>query len=387
MNGAEKTGAAPEESAVARITVLLDAGTLRANLYGGIGQVAAQYARHLAAARYPDFDFRLLLHPGADAGIFGVALPVARTHRRFANRVARLFNPAHPRRLLYRASGHQLRHALRYQASVPEGRDCAPLVVTIHDAIPMGEASAAKAAIFASEMRAVIARADALAFISRHARDSVAARFDLSGKTVRVIHNGVNPPQNPQKPEWINERVPFFLAMGRIVAHKNIHLLAAMMAHFPQYQLVAAGPSLRDGAYLRTVRAAAARAGTQERIIIPGKVSEAEKAYLYSACAALLMPSSDEGFGMPVVEAMHWGKPVFCLRRASLPEVGGDCAFYWDDLSPDAMAQFVKAKMAAGNIYSAREITRREEWAARFSWQKSAAAYADLYREMLKCER
>jgi glycosyltransferase involved in cell wall biosynthesis len=366
-----------------RAEILLDVGTLRANLYGGVGQVAAQYARHLAAAQSGDFDFRLLLHPGANAAIFPQSLPVARTRRPFANRVVRLFNPAHPRRLLYRACGHRLRHALRYQASIPEAHDSAPLVVTVHDAIPLGDFRPEKAAIFASEMRAAIARADALVFISRHARDAVAGRFDLTGKATRVIYNGVDAPQeNPRKPEWLDERAPFFLAMGRIVAHKNIHLLAAMMAHFPQHQLVAAGASLRDGAYLRKVRAAAAKAGAAERIIIPGKIGEGEKAYLYSACAALLMPSRDEGFGMPVIEALHCGKPVFCAHRASLPEVGGDCAFYWDDLTPSAMAALVREKMASPDLNSESEISRRKQRAARFSWDASARAYFDLYKEI-----
>jgi glycosyltransferase involved in cell wall biosynthesis len=135
--------------------------------------------------------------------------------------------------------------------------------------------------------------------------------------------------------------------------------------------------------YAADIMAAAKRADAESRVLLAGAIGEDEKAYLYQNCAAFLMPSRREGFGMPVIEAFHCGKPVFCARQTALPEVGGDCAFYWDDLTPPAMAALVSEKMASPDLNSESEISRRKQRAARFSWDANVRAYLDLYAEVL----
>ena len=70
--------------------------------------------------------------------------------------------------------------------------------------------------------------------------------------------------------------------------------------------------------------------GLSEYIECPGYIPDSELAVLFSNCKALIFPSLHEGFGMPVLEAMAFGKPVLCSYKASLPEVAGDGAFYFD---------------------------------------------------------
>jgi glycosyltransferase involved in cell wall biosynthesis len=111
-------------------------------------------------------------------------------------------------------------------------------------------------------------------------------------------------------------------------------------------------------------------------------ISDAQKTWAYAHCAGFLFPSLTEGFGLPPIEAMHFGKPCFLARRTCLPEIGGDAADYFDDFNPATMQQVVQrglARMAdpgrAGFI---------QQHAAQFNWDRAAAEYLALYARLLK---
>ena len=89
-----------------------------------------------------------------------------------------------------------------------------------------------------------------------------------------------------------------------------------------------------------------------------------------------------EGFGLPVIEAMSFGAPVFVSNRTSLPEIAGDRGFYWSDFSPGAMGQVLQngLEQAKEDVSFAQKQVAH---ARQFSWQKAAASYMDLYRSLL----
>jgi glycosyltransferase involved in cell wall biosynthesis len=119
---------------------------------------------------------------------------------------------------------------------------------------------------------------------------------------------------------------------------------------------------------------------------MPGAVDEATKLWLYAHCEAFLFPSLSEGFGLPVAEAMTFGKPVFISNLTSLPEVGGEDAFYFENFEPESMAQVV----GEGLRDFQRNALRRErlrQRAARFSWRSVAAEYWKLYQETATTDR
>jgi glycosyltransferase involved in cell wall biosynthesis len=110
-------------------------------------------------------------------------------------------------------------------------------------------------------------------------------------------------------------------------------------------------------------------------------LSEAQKAWLYANCSAFVFPSLAEGFGLPPIEAMHFGKPTFLSRLTSLPEVGGDAAHYFDSFDGAAMRDVVERGLAA-----ARAPGRAAAVAAHargFTWQRCAQAHVALYRTLL----
>ena len=116
---------------------------------------------------------------------------------------------------------------------------------------------------------------------------------------------------------------------------------------------------------------------------MPGPVDEPTKWWLYAHCEAFLFPSLSEGFGLPVVEAMHVGKPVFLSNLTSLPEIGGREAVYFVDFEPDTLVETLRAGMIA--FYEDPLKADRLRWQAnRFSWQKAARQYWAVYEQVAR---
>ena len=87
---------------------------------------------------------------------------------------------------------------------------------------------------------------------------------------------------------------------------------------------------------------------------------------------------------MPPVEAMQFGKPVFLSRLTSLPEVGGEAAYYFDDWSAAAMKAVVQQGLARGA--RPERIAEVKAHAARFDWVARADDYLALYRRLLDAQ-
>ena len=121
----------------------------------------------------------------------------------------------------------------------------------------------------------------------------------------------------------------------------------------------------------------------RQRVHTLGKVSENEKKHLYLNCAAFAFPSLREGFGIPAIEAMTYGKPVFLANNTSLPEIGGEHAFFWDNFEIDHMTTVFLNGMQKYN----KEKEFYSDWykqrAASFTWEKAAKAYCEVYKKAL----
>jgi glycosyltransferase involved in cell wall biosynthesis len=156
------------------------------------------------------------------------------------------------------------------------------------------------------------------------------------------------------------------------------------MRAFPEMKLVLAGPG--DHPYAAEVRRAAVEAGVGSRVLIPGVVDEPTKRRLYENARALLFPSLSEGFGLPVVEAMSVGTPAFLSRLTSLPEIGGDAAYYFDSFDPDSMIDTIRKGLADFDAHPERPDELRAH-AAQFSWTSAARGYWALYDEVYRSRR
>lgn len=274
-------------------------------------------------------------------------------------------------------------HSLHQEAPYwPRSRK-SKYVLTIHDLnILLDEdKSLARQEKWLKEVQKRVDRAQAVTFISEYSQNIAHEHLNFSGQIEKVIYNGVplRKDLSAEKPQGALDS-PFLFAVATVLKKKNFHTLIAMMQELPKHRFVLAG--WKDNPYAREMESEIRRLGLQERFVLIGKVSEAEKNWLYQNAMGLVFPSLQEGFGLPVVEAMSFGLPVFLSRHCALPEIGGDLAFYFDDFSPEHMASVVQEGLAKyEKDPSLRDrLTRRGGF---FSWENAARQYYSLYQELL----
>jgi glycosyltransferase involved in cell wall biosynthesis len=223
--------------------------------------------------------------------------------------------------------------------------------------------------------------ADHLSFISQFAYDDTRTHFNID-MPHRIIYNGVTNLSGTATSSTNLETIPkrFFFHISSLLAKKNVHLLIEMMRYLPDEHLVIAGTWQNDS-YGQALKKAIAQS-PHHNITTLDRISEQQKAELYARCSAFMFPSLCEGFGLPPLEAMSFGKPVFLSTLTSLPEVGGNEAFYWPDLNPEAMAAVVRKGMAAADADHTL-ASRLQNHVAQFTWDNSADSYIDYYLSIL----
>jgi glycosyltransferase involved in cell wall biosynthesis len=114
-----------------------------------------------------------------------------------------------------------------------------------------------------------------------------------------------------------------------------------------------------------------------------GYLSEEELASQYSGAAAFCYPSLEEGFGLPILEAMGLGAPVLTSNLSCLPEVAGPSAVLVDPLSAPAIADGLREILRWTPAQKNEAVHSGREWAGRFSWKRAAGEYLNIYRQLL----
>jgi len=257
-----------------------------------------------------------------------------------------------------------------------------PVLLTIHDLSFLHEPSFddRRRTRELARVQRRVDRADAIVTPSRYVADEVGDRLRLGGRPVHVVPLGLAPAvaASPTRPRLLPPGA-FVLTVGNLLPHKNVHVLLDLLPHLPDHRLVIAGASDTD--YGRFVAAEADRLGLRERVVLTGIVCDADRQWLYEHCDAFLFPSLSEGFGFPVLEALHGGRPVVLTRRTSLPEVAGDHAFACESFAGGEWAAAVTAAREAYRSDPGR-AERARAHAAGFSWQATARGYVRLYLDL-----
>ena len=229
-----------------------------------------------------------------------------------------------------------------------------------------------------------LARANAITYISEFARKQTHDCFDVPKVPESIIYNG-NPSGKVMdlslyKPK-LNLDQDYFFTIGDFRERKNFHLLVKMMKYLKGFKLVIAGNT--DRPYAEEVQKIIGDLNLNDRVFLPGKISEEEKQYHLKNCTALLFPSLMEGFGLPPIEAMTFGTPVFLANTTSLPEIGGNIAFYWKDFDPKNMAQELMDGLSEYKNNKEEYQKELKEQAAKFNWDLAAKQYIEVYKSIL----
>src|SRR6202000_3440112 len=137
-----------------------------------------------------------------------------------------------------------------------------------------------------------------------------------------------------------------------------------------------------DGYGAPEIHARIAASPARDRIQVLGYVSSAELARWYAKALVFAFPSLDEGFGMPVLEAMTAGAAVLTSNRSAMPEVGGDAALLIDPENLDAMIEGLRRLTEDAELRTQLNH-RAAERVLQFTWEKAVAATWDVYRDVL----
>ncbi len=230
-------------------------------------------------------------------------------------------------------------------------------------------------------------RARRVIAISQSTRRDVARLFGVAAEQIDVAYPGVGGdqrrlPRAEVEAFRLRRGLPekFILYLGTLEPRKNLPALirafAQLQSSSPDLHLVLAGARGWLAADLdRQVEAL----GLNDRVAFPGFVSPEELALWYNAAAVFAYPSSFEGFGLPVLEALACGRPVVTSNVSSLPEAGGDVALQVPPHDSEALADALRRALTLADDAGERGPAH----AARFSWQATAEQTVASYRRAL----
>lgn len=254
-------------------------------------------------------------------------------------------------------------------------------VLTIHDAsvcrVPMAYSVSYR--LFYRNLYRVLKRSDAVFCTdSEFSKMDLQTYFNLSEKCIRVVACGR---------EHISELIPdndilkrgnmqgnYVLVVANFNQNKNLPALNKLVQELQKLNtsIVLVGEQnsrIYQNSHL----------SPEPNLVLLGRVSDRELKSLYSHAVCLVHPALNEGFGLPPLEAMACGCPVVVSDRASLPEVCGEAAAYFDPDSEDDIAETVLKVCSSEELRSTMKLNglRRAEM---FSWEKSAAIHLKIVK-------
>lgn len=228
---------------------------------------------------------------------------------------------------------------------------------------------------FTAQARHAAQYADRIIAVSRFTAQQVEQLLRVDPQRIRVIPHGVRLP-----PAVSAEKENLVLSVGSIQKRKNTARLLRAFAAMPRdWRLVLAGGR---GYGAKEILAEVAGSPRRADIEVADHVTPARLAELYGRAGIFAFPSLDEGFGMPILEAMANGVPVVASNRSAMPEVCGEAALLVDPESEEGLAVALR-KLADDEHLRQTLAVRGLARAREFSWEKAAAATWAVYEELL----
>lgn len=336
----------------------------------GLYSYCHQLGRHLQYTELGRTDGLAFYTPPGVKGIFG-----ARCHYLTQHSIQKFCLPS--------LKDYTIWHAT-YQSSdyLPFLNRKIKVVLTIHDLNFLYDTakSERKKQKYLRHLQRNINRSSAIICVSEFGKKDVLEHCDTGNRPVHVIHNGTNSLEEPAL--CGNSYKPshrFLFSIGVVNRKKNFHVLLPLLQNKPDMELLIAGRP-DDADYIHFIMNKARELGVAGQVRVLGAISEAEKSWYFRNCYAFTFPSLAEGFGLPVAEAMSVGKPLFLSDRTSLPEIGRDVAFYFEDFNDRRMQSvFARGMEQYGRGGMEERIRKRSN---EFCWHKAAQQYAEVYRSI-----
>ncbi|GAA3770179.1 glycosyltransferase family 1 protein [Flavobacterium ginsengiterrae] len=279
---------------------------------------------------------------------------------------------------------YDLWHSVNQNIKV-EPYHCNKYLLTVHDVNFVDEVSSDPNHRVNRLFNAKLEKSTAITYISEFAKAETHKHFKVPNVPEYVIYNG-NPISTLLDTSKYVADVPvdkpFFYAIGDFIERKNYESIINMMKLIKDFNLIISGNNNKK--YGEEIKKLIDDNGLTNQVFLTGKVSDEGKQFFMKNCTAFLFPSIREGFGLPPIEAMSFGKPTFLSDKTSLPEIGGNASKYWSNFDPeymktvlfDGLNDFENNKEQYETIYKQR--------AACFNWKTAASEYLDVYKTVLQ---
>lgn len=271
-----------------------------------------------------------------------------------------------------------------------------PFVVTIHDLIldefPTERATSLEPLVFAIKFRAYLAvvkhavkDSRAIITVSGHSKKRLIERFRVSPDKVSVTYESVDPLPEAVPLQTLAEhgvRQPYLLHVGNTYPHKNLDRFMAavkiVQRKFSDFQVVFVG---KDDYFSSRLKQEVVQQKIPN-ILFYGFAADQELSALYQHAQAYFFPSLSEGFGLPGLEAMQAGTPVYAANASCLPEVFGHAAAYFDPLDVNSIAQSIE--QALHDTLKRRDlIAAGRQQLQMYSWRRMAAETLAVYERSI----
>ncbi|UKB83540.1 glycosyltransferase family 4 protein [Chryseobacterium sp. MEBOG06] len=262
-------------------------------------------------------------------------------------------------------------------------------VVTLHDLNFLHEnLTDLKKKKMLGKVKNNVKNADYIVCISEYAKQNLIQNKDLFTftklKDIVVIHNGIDLPENREyhlgKYSFLKDK-KYILNIGVLFNKKNQLTLVEMLPYIEDDLVLIASDEKQP--YADEVHGRIRELGLEKRVHFMKDLSEEEKYAVIQHADAMCHPSIAEGFGIPPIEAMAFGKPVFLSKYTSLPEIGGDHAFYFDSFEPKEMADLFKEKMLLYNNHQEEMSLEIKNWTKQYSYTEMSNNYLKFYEKVL----
>jgi glycosyltransferase involved in cell wall biosynthesis len=186
--------------------------------------------------------------------------------------------------------------------------------------------------------RDILTDAEYVQCISKYTQDKLLEYYPIKKSRVFFTHLPID--HRLQTSHKLTAERPYFIYPANFWIHKNHEILLIAYRAYHEaakepWNLVLTGD---PGSRSEQIKNLAKQLGIEKYVQFAGHLDESTFAQTFEGAGALLYPSLHEGFGIPLVEAMRFGKPIICSKSSSIPEVAGEAAIYVDGRKPSELA-------------------------------------------------
>ncbi|HHQ4724711.1 TPA: glycosyltransferase family 4 protein [Aeromonas veronii] len=248
-----------------------------------------------------------------------------------------------------------------------------PVVTTVHDFTYEKFVKGPAKWVHTWQKNRAIRNSDLVICVSHNTAQDLLQYCPIDPQKIRIIHNGVSDSYHPLD-DISSEKSQDVVFVGARSGYKNFTLAVESVATVPNLQLKIVG-----GGKLSEDEKKHLDAYLPNRYQWLGRLSDEELNQTYNQAYALLYPSSYEGFGIPVIEAMRAGCPVIAVNVSSIPEVAGDAAIL---VNEPTVAAFSDALIKLPAMRKQLIMSGLAQ-AAKFSWDRCFEETLVVYNELL----